>query len=358
MTSRSGFDLDRMLTAFRLQAGLCRHLGSPFYAELVQRAHDDLEAGGPLRDLVCEFHGDPLRGFLPLRVLAGVHALVLEGAAPELAAYYPTAGGTADAPAAWPCFRAVVEHHRDQIRPRLENAPQTNEVRRCAGLLGGFLQIAQQTRLPLRLLEIGCSAGLNLQWSRFRYELERWSWGDPGAKVKITTRWQGDVPPLTAVDVEIAERLGCDVEPRPIGDAAAARDLECFIWADQPERLTQLRAAIEVARNDPPQIERASAGQWLPDRLADPQVGICTVVYHSSVWTYLTSPEQQTIRSAIEARGADATKARPLAWLRAEDSTDGIRIELRLRTWPDGRETLLGEGHPHGRVVHWRPEAA
>ncbi|MCP5056284.1 MAG: DUF2332 domain-containing protein [bacterium] len=357
MMRSKGLDLERTLTAFRFQTGVCRYLGSPFYGELLQDAYDDLEAGGPLRDLVCDFNGDPLRGFLPLRILAGVHALVLEGAAPELAAFYPTVGGRADAAAAWSCFRAVVEQHGDRIRPWLEQTPQTNEVRRCAGLLGGFLQVAQQTRLPLRLLEIGCSAGLNLQWSRFRYELDSWSWGDPKAKVQITTSWQGEVPPLAAVEVEISERLGCDVAPRRVDSAAAARDLESFIWADQPERLAQLRAAIEVARSDPPQIEQASAGQWLPDRLAEPQAGVCNVVYHSSVWDYLSSAEQQTIQSAIEARGADATNERPLAWLRAEGSTDGTRIELRLRSWPDGGETLLGEGHPHGRAVVWRPEA-
>jgi hypothetical protein len=350
-------DLARTLTAFRFQSGVCSHLGSPFYSALMQYAHDDVEAGGPLRELVSDFEGDPLRGFLPLRVFGAIHAQVLEGLAPQLASFYPTVGGRADADAAWPSFRDVVAQHRDRIRPRLDRFPQTNEVRRCAGLLGGFLDVARQTELPLRLLELGCSAGLNLQWSRFHYDLGSWVWGDTDSTVEIVSSWQGDAPDLAGVEVCVAERLGCDIDPRPIHDDDAVRDLECFVWADQPERLTQLRAAVEIARRDPPGVERATAGEWLPDLLASPGSGVCTVVYHSSVWAYLPETERQTIREALELRGADSTPARPLAWLRAENSADGTRIELRLRTWPGGGETLLGEGHAHGRTVSWHPEA-
>ena len=351
-------DLERTLAAFRLQAGLCKHLGSPFYAALMQLAHDDVAAGGPVRDLVRDFAGDPLRGFLPLRVLGGVHARVLAGAAPDLAAFYPTVGGEADGTAAWPSFRATIDRDIEQIRARLELAPQTNEVRRCAGLLAGFLQVARDTRLPLRLLEIGCSAGLNLQWSQFKYDLECWSWGDQSSALEIATRWRGAAPAVHDVEVEIAERRGCDVAPRPIDDDDAVRDLECFIWADQPRRLAQLRAGVEIARRDRPEIECAPAGDWLPDQLATTSSGSCTIVYHSSVWTYIPAAEQTRIKNTLEAAGRAATAAKPLAWLRAEDSENGATIELRLRVWPDGQETLLGEGHPHGRVVVWRPEPA
>jgi hypothetical protein len=83
---------------------------------------------------------------------------------------------------------------------------------------------------------------------------------------------------------------------------------------------------------------------------------VCTVVYHSSFWAYLPESEQDVVRDALAARGAAATRDDPLAWLRAEESADGSKIELRLRTWPGATERLLGLGHPHGRSVRWRPE--
>lgn len=39
-------------TRLRLQAGQCRRLGSPLYAELLRRAADDVAAGGPLAVLL------------------------------------------------------------------------------------------------------------------------------------------------------------------------------------------------------------------------------------------------------------------------------------------------------------------
>ena len=60
-----------------------------------------------------------------------------------------------------------------------DRTPQTNEVARSMPLLGGLLAIVDATRLPVALLDVGSSAGLNLRLDRYRYEGDGWFWGDP-----------------------------------------------------------------------------------------------------------------------------------------------------------------------------------
>jgi hypothetical protein len=82
---------------------------------------------------------------------------------------------------------------------------QTNEIGRCGPLLGGFLLIAHRTRLPLRLLEIGASAGLNLQWDQYRYTWPGGAWGKPHSLIVLNDVFTADAaPPLS--DITVAQR--------------------------------------------------------------------------------------------------------------------------------------------------------
>src|SRR2546423_1366353 len=78
----------------------------------------------------------------------------------------------------WDAFRETVGDHGDRIRHEMAHPVQTNEVGRSAVLAGGFLTLFRRHALPLRILEIGSSAGLNLRWERYRYEDRGMVWGD------------------------------------------------------------------------------------------------------------------------------------------------------------------------------------
>src|SRR5215213_1073280 len=94
----------------RWQAEWCERLGSPMYGELLQRAAHDFEHGGPCAALLEGHDGDPLGSALPLRLMGAVHRLVLSGRAPELAAFYPSAGGNREnADERWLAFTAALE---------------------------------------------------------------------------------------------------------------------------------------------------------------------------------------------------------------------------------------------------------
>jgi hypothetical protein len=341
-------DAEALRTSFRLQSGLCRHYDSPFYADLLAAAGAEVGTGGPLDRLLADWEGDPLRDFLPLRLLGAVHERVLAGEAPELAGFYPSAGGRVRMPEAWQAFREVLDRQRDVLRPRLDLWPQTNEVRRCGTLLGGFLWSARRLGRPLHLREFGASAGLHLLWDRYGYELGPYRWGDPGTGLRLRVDWEGPPPPLQ-VPVVVASRAGCDLAPVRLDAPGERRRLEGFVWADQPERLTELRAAVALARREPPRLERASAADWLERELAELDADEAAVVFHSAVWIYLAAEERRRVREALEQRAARG----PLVWMGLEHREDTAQVQLRARIWPPGEEVTLADGHPHGRRARW-----
>src|SRR3954468_12297037 len=232
-----------VVSLFRGQAGWCQRLGSPIYAHLLECAAGALEAGGPVARAVEPYLDRPFNFAHHLRLMGVTHRLALAGQAPELAVHYPTTGGDGDAGKAWDAFIALVEE-----RPiDLERAVQTNEVGRSAALLGGFLTVAEQTGLGLRVLEIGAAAGLNLRWDRFRYDAADWGFGDSASPARIPCEYEGGRPPLPRA-VWVMGRAGCDPSPIDATSDEGRLALESFIWPEQVERLELLRCAIDVAR--------------------------------------------------------------------------------------------------------------
>jgi hypothetical protein len=327
------------------QARACAELGSPMYAELLTRAADD---PGEAVAAVLEDRLGP--GFV-LGMLGTVHRLVLEGRVPELAAHYPTAGGTEDPLGAWPAFRDVLIGHAAEIRDGLADPPQTNEVGRAAPLVGGLLAIAEATGLPVRLLEIGASAGLNLRADHFLLLHETGSYG-PESPVVLPGAWRG-LPPVDA-PLAIAERRGCDPNPLDAASPEARRRLLSYVWPDQAARVERLRAAFEVAARVPATVVRAGAADFL-DGLA-PEEGVVTVVWHSTMRAYLSGEEGARVDRHIEDAGAAATPGAPLAHLSFE-GRDSSRLGsvqvVALRLWPDGERRILGEGPSHGLPTTW-----
>jgi hypothetical protein len=356
----------------RLQAEYCAELGSPMYAELLDRAAADAAAGGVTAAVLAGHENDREESAVALRLLAAVHRVVLAGDAPALAACYPTTGGTYEpggtaADRAFALLRDVLADRTDEIRAGLDQPLQTNEVGRAAALLGGLLQVEAWTGLPVRLYELGCSAGLLLRADRFRYELaDGFSAGPVDSPVRLDRPWEpghwpgagpgGTLPPMPAV----VERVGCDPDPVDPTTPAGRLRLLSYVWADAPERLDRLRGALDVAAAEPATVVRADAADFLASR--SPRPGSVTVVWQSFVRQYMTSAQRPLAELAVRALGAAATVDAPVVHLAFEPHLEPggeLRYLMTARIWPDpagaGAERVLAEAHAHGLPVRWLP---
>lgn len=344
--------LERTVRLLGQQSRDCRIFGSPLYGDLIEAAAADLRDGGPTAAVLDGHLNEPGASALALRMMGGAHALVLSGQAPDLAAFYPSAGGTADpgpaSQAAWAALRALLASRAAEIRGWLTGPPQTNEVGRGAALIGGLCHLVAAVPRPVRLFEIGSSAGLNLRADRFHIPGDAGRYGDPGALVVLPGAWQGYPPPAATVQVTL--RSGGDLHPiDPVSPDGRLR-LMAYVWPDQAARMARLRSALALAAEVPAELHQESAEATL-DRIVLTD-GTWTVLWHSILWQYL-SPEQ---RAALDRRlakiGAAADGSAGFAHLRLEP-TRQARYLVTLTTWPGGTERILGTAMPHGLPVTW-----
>ncbi len=332
------------------QSRTCGEMGSPIYADLLDRSSQHLEPDSPLGRLFEGWQGHPILDNLPLRWMGALHFLALSGKAPALAACFPSTDGSFELEAAWDAAIALASEHPETIRPLLDECIQTNEVRRCCALYPGALEFSNAIEMPLRLLEIGSSAGLNLGMDLYGYRLGPHARGAKASGLQLDAEWRGAEPP--AGDLRISERAGCDLNPIDLSNARDRLRLRSFLWPDQQERAERLTAAIAAVQSSTPKLRAMRAGAWLDQELAQAEASGATLLFHSVMWWYVPKDERDQITATIEAAGASASHSNPLGWLRME-GTGTEYCELRLRTWPGNTERLLARTHYHGAWVEW-----
>ena len=349
---------ERLAWLLGVQADACQAMGSPLYGHLLARAGEDAAAGGPVAALLAAHVTAGRSDALALRFLAAVHRLVLTGRAPQLAEYYPSAGGRRPPSGAWPPLRALLAARGDELAQLIPLPCQTNEVGRCAALAWGLLDVAR-AGLPLRLLEVGSSGGLLLRWDHYRYGTAGVTVGPADSPVDLSGLW-AEVPPALSDggsgEVRVVERRGCD--PHPVDPTAAAGRLalRSSVWPDQRERFERLEGALRVAGRVPATVDRAPVEEWLPPQLAGPVEGVVTVVFHSVVEEYLDADARRVLHESVVAAGQRATPRAPVAWLRLEPISELRHHGVRLQTWPGGEERVLAVCGAHGSDVR-RPPA-
>jgi hypothetical protein len=348
-----------LLDTIGLQRAAFEGLGTPFYAALADELAADVADDGPIAHVLAPYAGAPFEAAYVLRLLGGVHRMVLSGGAPELATHYPSTGGDGDARAAGGALRELLTTPHPEISDALTRPPQTNEVGRSVALASGLLVIAHELRLPLRIRELGSSGGLNLRPDAYWYEQDGQGWGDADSPVRFVDLWDdGGVPPFVPGAV-IVDRRGCDRDPVDVATPDGALTLLSYVWPEPAARFTRIRDAIAIANNAPVPIDRADVADWLPAQLREPVPGTVLVVFHSVMWQYLEADTRAALLAALAEAGAAATAHTPLAWLRLEPNPESYApAELRLTIWDGSREAptehFLATTSFHGGPISWR----
>ena len=346
--------MNDVIQAFQEQARYCSQLGSLFTARLCASFVERLDHSTATGRLLLQWPGDPgpKADSVPLRMMGALHALARDGRHAELAACYPP-HPIPDVDTVWSAIAPLLDAEQSHFEEYLRHAPQTNEVGRSTVLMAGLLEVASCTKTPLRLFEIGASAGLNLILDRYRYRFGDAEWGNPSARLCLAPAWSGDAPPVN-VDINVVDRRGVDLNPLNLSDASERARLLSYVWADQTERLKRIEAAIDTALESPASVDRMDAAEWLETRLhLQGDEGVTRVLMHSIVWSYLSEATRKRIEEHMHECARHASLKRPLAWVRFEFTDDASTVSLRVSLWPHGETKDLAVGHPHGSSLKY-----
>lgn len=333
------------------QAEVARAIGSPFVADVLAASARLLAHAPRTAAMLAQWRGDPAAAAVAMRFNAALHALARRDTPAVLGALYR--GEHRDVAAA---VRAALAEHDTFIADWMRDPPQTNEVGRAASILAALMVVRRRFDLPVELLELGSSAGLNLNLDRYAYDLGGVRAGDPASPVRIAPEWRG--APAPEEPVAVAAARGVDLSPLDARDPATCDRLMAYVFADQPARSARLGHALEIARRHAPCVERADAATWLIEQLARPQpVGRCRAVFHSMVLQYVDAAARRRIVRSIAAAGGRADESRPLAWISFEWTRLRTAVELRLTCWPGGETRVLATCHPYGAWIDWHEVA-
>lgn len=341
----------RVVEAFREQGDVCGPMGSNFTAGLCHAFADKLDHSTKVGTFCLDWQGDPgpSADSIPLRLCGGLHALVLTGRSPQLAAVYPPHHDQAPQ---WSVILNALKEHEDFLLDWLQSPPQTNEVSRSGVVYPALMAISKCCNLPLHILEVGGSGGLNLQSDRFSYDLGGVRCGAEVSGLHLAPEWRGNSP--DRADPQILQRAACDLNPLDPLNAHDELRLRSYVWPDQPERKHRIDAALKIAQAHPAAVERCDAVDWLPGRLEYLADNVCTVIYSTVAWQYLPKPARDTGEAMIVNCGIlQTTPTKQLAWLRFEADGQSPGGGVRLQMWPSGLNTSLGRADFHARWVNW-----
>jgi hypothetical protein len=276
----------------------------------------------------------PARRRQPAVILAALHDLALAGRAPALAAAYAAGDGDAAAAAAIGTLVGLTDEVAALAGRRQLRADETG---RGAVLYPAVAEAARRVGADaVGLIDVGCSAGLNLTVDRVAVEYDNGqSLGDPSSAVRMSCSVVGGRPVPEVAVPEVVARIGIDADPVDVSDPDEVRWLRACVWPDQRERRARLDAEVALAAASPPVLLRGDVVDVLPEAFARVPAGALPVVTSTWALSGLSLERRLRFLQRLDAEGA----RRAVAWVPVE----GVGVAPAVPT--------MGDRHASGHSI-------
>ena len=283
--------------------------------------------------------------------------MLLKGYEHPLKNYFPTITGVPvkEYDGFYRLFQDFCQKHILEIIQMMQTKIiQTNEVRRSIVLLTGFNWIInREGNTKLSLIEIGCSAGLNLYWDKYCYQYEEKLIGRKPCDFILDIKIKGEYrPDLDLNSVQIIDRFGIDLNPLDIENEEDCLWLQALIWPEQLNRLQNLQSAIKIAGHEKKKLFRGNAAIELPTIINKTNKESVLVIYQSFAFYLFSNEDKQTIQKYL----TEYSNNRPIYLLSMEwQGIEGKRTFLKVDYFTKGQmeSFVLAECHHHAKWIKW-----
>lgn len=288
---------------------------------------------------------------VPNLLFGAVHYLLLKGTEHPLKDYYPSIVETPKSfKDSFSIFKDFCLNYQKEIEVILQTKlVQTNEVRRCSYLYPAFCMIYERAKKPLALMEIGTSAGLQLNWDKYCYSYGKDKWyGKIDSELPITAEIKGvNRPFLHKTAPPVTTRIGLDLHTIDLQDEEEELWLKSLIWPEHKERLFLFEKAVHYSKEDSLNLIIGDGVSLLPqyaETIPDDSV-IC--IFHTHVANQMPLEGKQLLLQTVDAIGAQ----RDVFHL-YNNIQDRF---LHLDSYFGGKksENTIAETDGHGRWFQW-----
>ncbi len=334
-------DIEDVAEAFRAAWGFG---SSPLYSHLLAVVAND--------EGLLELAAQARHGQQPTFALFGaVHYLLLRGARDPLADYYVSIAGGSARPVdagAGPAFARFCARHHEAIASILRTRlVQTNHVQRALVLRLGLALVRRASSAPVCVVEVGCSAGLNLRADRYAFAVGGANFGDRSSPVRIRADiWAAELLPDLDELPRIAEVVGIDLNPPDVTNDDDRAWLRALVWPENLHQAIQLEAAMGVVATDPPRVLRGDVVEVGPALAAALPQALPRLVVHTATRIHVPVEERRAFDAAI----ATFAQGGPMLHLALEDDqriapSGRHGVGLTATDTAGSRDIAVADGH-------------